>query len=216
MRAEHLPLLHLLDADPEVMRYLTGRARTPEEIDAFWGPGCADTSADALGLGWWVGFESDTFVGWWDLGRSDSDVGAPVQGSAPEIGWRVRRDRWRHGLATEGGRALLGHAFDTVGVRSVWAETMAVNLGSRGVMRNLGMRHVRTWQGQWDDPLPGAEQGEVRYEITAAAWRAGHRWRRRAAAVAGAGSAPEVEAAPGAVPGRGCSAHTVRDRCPPW
>lgn len=175
MRTEHLPLLHLLDSDQEVMRYLTGRARSPEEIDEFWAPRCADTVADELALGWWVGFVGDGFVGWWDLGRSDSDPGDPVRTRSPEIGWRIRRDRWRQGLATEGGRALLQHAFDTVHVGSLWAETMAVNVGSRGVMHNLGMRHVRTWHGHWEDPLPGSEQGEVGYEITDAQWRAGRR-----------------------------------------
>ena len=55
MTTHHLPLLHQLDSDPEVMRYLLGRARTPEEIDAFWAPRCADTGADDLELGWWVG-----------------------------------------------------------------------------------------------------------------------------------------------------------------
>ena len=71
MTLEHLPLLHILDTDPQVMRYLTGRARTPDVIDAFWAPRCADTTADALGLGWWVGFHHGQFLGWWDLGRSE-------------------------------------------------------------------------------------------------------------------------------------------------
>ena len=67
-----MPLLHQLDSDPEVMRYLLGRARTPEEIDAFWAPRCADTAGEDFDLGWWVGFLDGAFLGWWDLGRSDS------------------------------------------------------------------------------------------------------------------------------------------------
>ena len=52
------------------------------------------------------------------------------------------------------------------------AQTMAVNVGSRGVMEAIGMRYVRTFHRQWDDPLPGAEQGEVEYELTREMWRA--------------------------------------------
>ena len=52
---------------------------------------------------------------------------------------------------------------------------MAANAGSRGVMTKLGMTHVRTTVEEWDDPLPGAEFGEVRYEITREAWLAGRR-----------------------------------------
>ena len=53
MTSDHLPLLHRLDSDPEVMRHLLGRARTPAEIDEFWAPRCSDTAFDAVGLGWW-------------------------------------------------------------------------------------------------------------------------------------------------------------------
>lgn len=170
MTLEHLPLLHLLDSDPEVMRYLLGRARTPEEIEEFWTPRCQDTAPDALGLGWWVGFEGEEFLGWWDLSPGEVAAGGPAP-EAVEIGWRLRRTHWRRGLATEGARALLAHAFDTVGVLTVWAETMAVNGASRGVMRRLGMRHVRTYHGMWEDPIAGTEQGEVVYELSAEEWR---------------------------------------------
>lgn len=170
MRPEHLPLLHTLDSDPEVMRYLLGRARTPEEIDEFWGPRCADTTADTVGLGWWVGFSGDELLGWWDLDPSSNEPPPPTRPDAAEIGWRLRRRHWRQGLASEGACAVLQYGFETVGLQRIWAETMAVNAGSRGVMRRLGMRHVRTDFREWPDPLPGAEQGEVRYEITLDEW----------------------------------------------
>ncbi|MCQ9384682.1 GNAT family N-acetyltransferase [Brevibacterium sp. 50QC2O2] len=78
------------------------------------------------------------------------------------------------GYAPEGARALLQYAFGTVGLQRAWAETMAVNTPSRRVMEKIGMRHIRTEVRHWDDPLPGAELGEVVYEIT------GEEWERRA------------------------------------
>lgn len=170
MTQEHMPLHHQLDSDPEVMRYLLGRARTPEEIDEFWGPRCADTVADAAGVGWWVGFVQEQFVGWWDLGCSDSAPQAAPHPNGAEIGWRVRRSEWGQGLAPEGARALLHHAFTTVGLDRVRAETMAVNTPSRRVMEKIGMRHLHTEVRDWEDPLPGADLGEVTYEITAQDW----------------------------------------------
>ncbi|MFS3127832.1 GNAT family N-acetyltransferase [Nocardioides sp. Bht2] len=141
MRLEHLPLLHQLDSDPEVMRHLLGRARTPEEIDTFWAPRCAETTAGAVGLGWWVGFADDatSFIGWWDLGRSDTDPHSPIDPDHVEIGWRVARRHWGQGYATEGARALLDHAFTTIGLTAVYAETAVANLASQAVMRKLGM-----------------------------------------------------------------------------
>ena len=52
MTTEHLPLLVELDADPEVLRFILGRARTEDEVLDHWGPVCADSAADAVGLGW--------------------------------------------------------------------------------------------------------------------------------------------------------------------
>lgn len=179
MTMEHLPLLHRLDSDPEVMRYLLGRARTPEEIDKFWTSRCADTIADHSGLGWWVGFHGDTFLGWWDLGRSESPADAPVQLDEAEIGWRVERQHWRRGFATEGALALLEYGFDARGLQLIWAETMAVNAASRGVMHKIGMRHARTEIREWENPLPGSDDGEVIYEISARDWRRRHESRHR-------------------------------------
>lgn len=165
MAGEHLPLLVDLDADPEVLRYILGRARSPVEVGDFWGPICADTEADAVGLGWWIGrSRSDgDFLGWWDLSPDRPVAKSPVRA---EAGWRLARRHWRQGYATEGAAAVLEHGFTTVGVDTIWAETMAVNQASRHVMTKLGMRHVRTDHNRWNNPIPGAEHGEVVYELT--------------------------------------------------
>ena len=169
MTPEHLPLLVDLDADPEVLRYILGRARSPREAREFWEPICADTDADAVGLGWWIGLSRSDgdFLGWWDL---SPDRPVPNEPSRAEAGWRLARRHWRQGFATEGATAVLDHGFGTVGLGTVWAETMAVNQPSWAVMSKLGMRHVRTDHRQWVEPLPDTEQGEVVYEMTRGEW----------------------------------------------
>lgn len=88
MTTEHLPLLTELDADAEVLRFILGRSRTATEVSDFWGPLCADTDADAVGLGWWIGRRRDdgAFLGWWDLSPARSDDTRPTRAAA---GWRV-------------------------------------------------------------------------------------------------------------------------------
>jgi RimJ/RimL family protein N-acetyltransferase len=54
----------------------------------------------------------------------------------------------------------------------VIAQTIAANAGSRGVLQALGMRYVRTYFPPWDNPLPGAELGEVECEMTRETWKA--------------------------------------------
>lgn len=161
LTSEHLPLLVQLDADAEVLRYILGRARSVQEAQDYWSPVCADSDADAVGLGWWVGWNAGgDFLGWWDLSPARP---VPAVPTSAEAGWRLARRHWRQGYATEGARALLEHGFATVGLNEVWAETMAVNEPSRRVMTKLGMRHLRTEHRTWDEPLAGADQGEVVY-----------------------------------------------------
>lgn len=78
MTSVHLPLLVELDADAAVLRYILGRARTEQEAQDYWAPICCDVEADAVGLGWWVGWSSDggDFLGWWDLASMAGTYGA--------------------------------------------------------------------------------------------------------------------------------------------
>jgi RimJ/RimL family protein N-acetyltransferase len=152
-----LPHLVALNGDPEVMRYITGRAMTPDEVAAE----LPVLLHSERGLRLWSGYDAHgSFAGVWFLGADPDDPGAG------ELGWRLPRSVWGQGLAAEGARALVEHGFTTLGLRRLWAETMAVNTPSRRVMEKLGMEHAGTRVGEWDEPIPGWEQGEVVYELT--------------------------------------------------
>lgn len=153
-----LPILRTLDGDAEVLRYILGRARTPEEVERFWTPIVRDQPDGRLGM--WLGSADGSAVGWWSLWPREG-----VPGEA-EAGWRLLRRAWGRGLAREGARAVFEWGFSGAELTRIVAETMTVNSRSRAVMEALGMRHVSTEIRRWSDPLPGAEQGEARYEIT--------------------------------------------------
>jgi RimJ/RimL family protein N-acetyltransferase len=143
-----------MNGDPEVMAFI-GPPMTPEQVAAE----LPDWVQDHGDFGLWAGLADGAFAGVWFLSHDPDDE------RAGEIGWRLPRAAWGHGYAVEGARALLAHAADTLGLERVWAETMAVNTRSRRVMERLGLTHVRSYVGTWDDPLPGWEQGEVVYEV---------------------------------------------------
>jgi RimJ/RimL family protein N-acetyltransferase len=153
--------LFALHNDPEVMRFLTGGAPlSREEI-------VRDYHDRFAKYGYWAAIarESGDFLGRFAF--------HPTEWRDPdefELGYRLRRAAWDHGYATEGCRALIHEGFSELGVRRVWAETMAVNLASRRAMEKCGLRHVRTFHLQWDDPLPGTEHGEVEYALTREEW----------------------------------------------
>ena len=164
---EHLEYEVELDSDPEVMRYL-GKPRTRAEVQRYHRNRVA-AATPVPGLGFWVGFENGQFVGWWILEPPERTDQGPVEGQA-ELGYRLLPRYWRQGLASEGARELLRHGFEDLGLHRIFAETMALNEASRATMTAIGLRHVRTFHSDWDEPLPGAEHGEVEYAITREQW----------------------------------------------
>ncbi|QSB16237.1 GNAT family N-acetyltransferase [Natronosporangium hydrolyticum] len=166
---DHLDYEVELDADPEVMRYL-GRPRGRAEVEELHQRRLA-AATSVCGLGFWAGFVDEAFVGWWILGPPHRTDQGPLDGQAT-LGYRLLRRYWRQGLASEGARELVRHGFEELELHRIFAETMAVNQASRATMASVGLRHVRTFQLDFDDPLPGSDQGEVEYAITREQWLA--------------------------------------------
>lgn len=77
-----------------------------------------------------------TFIGF--IGLAVPDFDAPF---GVELGWRLAAEYWGHGLATEGARAVVQHAFTTFDLDEIVATTVPANTRSRRVMEKLGMRH---------------------------------------------------------------------------
>lgn len=163
---DDLDLLVDLNSDPLVMTYIRGRAATPDETAAEWRQRLEHQSDPSRGLGYWVGFDADTFVGWWSASLFE---GRPeISG----IGYRLCAAGWGRGLATEGARAMIRRAFACRDIGRVFATTMAANTGSRRVLEKLGMAHTATWTAQEEkQQIPGWKHGEVRYELTRAEWK---------------------------------------------
>ncbi len=178
----HLDLEVELDSDPEVLRYISGRAHTRDEVAASHDRR-RSLAAQVDGLGYWIAYVSGADVVEPPPGTEEAGVFAGLMFLPPahgedqpddptvcDLGYRFLSRFWRLGLASEASRELLRHAFDTVGQSRVIAQTMAVNAGSRGVMEAVGMRYVRTYHPHFDDPLPGTDEGEVEYEMTREMW----------------------------------------------
>ena len=58
-----------------------------------------------------------------------------------EIGWRLAKEHWGKGLATEGALAVMEHAFGELGLKELVSFTSAGNVRSRRVMEKIGMTH---------------------------------------------------------------------------
>ncbi|MFL6161984.1 MAG: GNAT family N-acetyltransferase [Jatrophihabitantaceae bacterium] len=166
---KHLDHAAELDKDPEVMRHLgSGTVRTRAEVEPYHRRRLAAAHL-VPGLGFWAGFANEQFVGWWALEPPQRPDQGPVEGQA-ELGYRLLRRYWRQGLAGEGARELLRHGFTDLGLHRIFAETMTINQASRATMASIGMRYVRTFHADWDEPISGSEHGEVEYAISRDEW----------------------------------------------
>jgi RimJ/RimL family protein N-acetyltransferase len=126
-----------LNAHREVMEHFPAPL-TRAESDAL-----ADRIVQLIarqGWGLWALEERDAgrFLGFTGLAYPGFD--APF-GRAVEIGWRLARDAWVQGYATEAARAAAAFAFDALRLEEIVAFTAVPNERSRAVMRRLGMRH---------------------------------------------------------------------------
>ncbi|MGH9250270.1 MAG: GNAT family N-acetyltransferase [Acidimicrobiales bacterium] len=157
-----------LDADPDVMQFITGGRPTPrEEVEGEILPRWLRYYTGSPGIGFWAAEEKATgqFIGWFHFRPGE---GHPVD--EPELGYRLRRSAWGKGYATEGCRALIDKGFAEHGVRRVLAETMVVHAASRRVMEKSGLRLVRVFHADWPDKIPGDEHGDVEYALDREQW----------------------------------------------
>ena len=147
----HVNGLNTLNADPEVMRYISGRPETMAETVAVvervkqrW---------IEFGYSWWSFMASDSgeLVGAGCLQNLRRDATLHPDPDCPlEIGWRLRRDRWGQGLATEGAQAIARFAFDELHADELYAVCEPANMASANVMKRLGMqsRGLQRWYGK--------------------------------------------------------------------
>jgi RimJ/RimL family protein N-acetyltransferase len=126
-----------LNADSEVMRFFPAPL-TREESDALAKRAERDIAERGWGL-WAVEvMESAPFIGFVGLAEPSFDAHFMP---AVEVGWRLSRDHWGNGYATEAARAAITFAFDDLGLDEIVSFTSEVNVPSRRVMERLGMTH---------------------------------------------------------------------------
>jgi RimJ/RimL family protein N-acetyltransferase len=68
-----------------------------------------------------------------------------------EIGWRLAREHWGRGYATEAARAALEFGFRDLALKEIVSFTVPANLRSRAVMERIGM--TRSPDDDYEHPL---------------------------------------------------------------
>lgn len=133
-----------MNADPAVVEHLQGpmsREGSDDFIDRI------ERHWDEHGWGLWAVEVPDvaSFIGYVGLWPADY-----VEPGMVEVGWRLAREHWGHGYATEAARAALEYGFTDVGLAEIVSFTVPQNERSWRVMERIGL--VRDPGGDFDHP----------------------------------------------------------------
>lgn len=144
-----------LAADPVVMEYLLPLPGWPARKRAHWA---------AHGFGQWV-VEIPGEAGFVGVVGLETVAYEAHFTPAVEVAWRLARDYWGKGYATEAARKALDYGFNQLGLEEIVAITVPANWRSRRVMERLGM--TRAPEDDFDHPrLPeGPLKRHVLYRL---------------------------------------------------
>jgi RimJ/RimL family protein N-acetyltransferase len=152
VRTERLLMRRWREADREPFAVLNGDPQTmvyfPSTLDRTGSDALVDRIEQRFeeqGFGLWALEISETgqFIGFTGLNPMPPDV--PGAGGM-EVGWRLARQAWHHGYATEAARAAVGVAFEGARLTELWSMTAVLNEPSQAVMRRLGMTEVARFE----------------------------------------------------------------------
>lgn len=158
-----------LDSDAEVMRYISYGAPTPRETIATRVlPSWIKYYESQERVGFWAAelLVNQEFIGWFHLRPDRFDEGEQ------DLGYRLRREHWRRGYATEGSQALLRDGFMESKLDKICARALLANVASQRVMQKCGL-HLETHFVYPEHILRGGTEEQrraVKYSVMRSAW----------------------------------------------
>jgi len=148
-------LLYQLNGDPDVMKYITlGVPMTIEEVTKKSIPRILKSYHSHPGFGIFAAYlkPSDEYIGWFQF-EFDEEIEDAI-----EIGWRLKKQHWGNGYATEVAIALSDKGI-AMG-KKVVARAMMQNLASIRVMEKAGLKFEKEF---WGDYEPRFDTPDVLY-----------------------------------------------------
>ncbi len=137
--------MYLLNANPEVIQH-TGDAAFKDVNEA----------EDFIkkynhfrnhGFGRWVIEDKDRkqYIGWCGLKKHPNGM--------IDLGYRIKKEHWSKGIATECAAACLKYGFQTLEMKEIVGRSVRANLASIRILEKIGMQY---WKDDTCDGLPNA------------------------------------------------------------
>lgn len=136
LRKDDVDLIVQLNSDPEVMKYI-GEPDSSVDNARDYVEMRVDGYAKLDGLGIFVAEDKSLQVpiGWFCLKYLDDT-------KEIEIGFRLLKEFWGQGFATEGAKHLLDHGFRNLGLEEIVGVALPSNLPSRNVLTKIGLEYI--------------------------------------------------------------------------
>ncbi len=151
-----------LTSDPEVARYMLWQPNSDIAHTALIFEKRLAECAAGTAFHWAITRKGeDSLIGILSLLRFQED------GSC-SFAYMLGQEFWGQGYGTEALTAVLGFAFDTIGVTSVAADHMAENPASGAVMAKAGMHRTGFFPGKYEKD--GVPHDAIQYSMTKAQW----------------------------------------------
>lgn len=128
-----------MNANADVMTYFP-KVSSAEETKTFYQSIVAEFKECGFGFYAVEAKENNAFIGFIGFHRPtfEADFTPCI-----EIGWRLKKEAWGKGYATEGASACLAYGFKELGFSEVYSFTADVNGPSKNVMTKIGMDFIK-------------------------------------------------------------------------
>jgi len=133
-----------LDSDPEVHWYL-GNSPIKTIDDSRVMIAYIRQQYIDNGVGRWAVIEkqSGSFIGWAGLKLMRETINGHV--NFYDIGYRLIRQYWGKGYATEAAKAVLDYGFNQLNLDNIYGMTAIDNLASKNVLQKIGLTYVNNF-----------------------------------------------------------------------
>jgi RimJ/RimL family protein N-acetyltransferase len=130
-------LIHLLNSDPEVIKYVPEPLlKSKEEAKEIIRQIILPQYKNNLGR-WAILTKSNTeFIGWCGLKYLEDD-------DEIDLGYRFFKTAWGKGYATESAKYVLDHGFNRLHLKEIMGKAHIENIASINVLQKIGMQFIK-------------------------------------------------------------------------
>ena len=156
-----------MNSDPDVMEYFPALLSHEESNEMA---SEIQRRINKNGWGFWAVEEkkSKKFIGFVGLNQPTYEL--PFN-PCVEIGWRLAKEFWGYGYATEAGIKALEYAFETLLLNEVVSFTPVSNKRSEAVMQRLGMNNSQRNFNHPEVPANSQLYEHLLYKISRRQWQ---------------------------------------------